>query len=491
MANINIGTVTQTTGAGTSVTQNVNVGDTVTFTCDTGAGNSSSASLSNQTNCSTNPTSSVLDGATAVITPTNSPGSTYSVAIASGAGKPIVLYTANISGLISSGTPTAPTDISFSPATTASATTNVTCTASGGSGGTLEVSQNNSTWVANGSSFAKTRGTNYTFYARRNDGGTTSSTYSEAYTVPYLSPDRWIADPPDTATSSVTDRPITIAGGSTGTQYFVTNNTNSQVYSSTLISGVAGTWSNPAQTVGSTLTYYIYCLRTVATGGNGQRTFQANQTFTHEYTTGNSPPSASASASVSSIAPSGGTVTLTGSATDSDGTVSSVQWIQTGGTAVTISPSSASGASISSTFSAPSAPTTLTFILRATDNDSATGDSPTVQVNVTSGADYGFETFNSSGKKVISFSSTVNRFVTSGSTTVSVTSSAGTFTKTISVAGFADDDSWTVLLIEKDNVPASYSVSYVKLSGSFRIEVAKESTSGSETLNFDYKVLRE
>jgi hypothetical protein len=488
MADIDIGTVTLIEG-GASYGTAVNVGDTVTFTCDTGSGGTQS-SLTAQTFCATNPTDTVLDGGVGVITPTNDPGSTYSVNLASGAGKPLVVYTATISGLINAAGPTAPTDISFSPAGTASSSTNVTCTASGGSGGTLEVSQNNSTWVANGSSFAKTRGTNYTFYARRNDGGTTSSSYSEGYTVPYLSPDTAITDPANSSASNATNVPITIAGGSSGTQYFVTNNTNSVVYSSALTSGVAGTWDNTPQGTGA-VTYYIYCLRTVATGGSGQRNFQANQDFTHTVTSGNQPPSASASASVSTIAPSGGTVTLTGSATDSDGSVSSVQWIQTSGTAVTISPASATGASISSTFSAPSAATLLTFLLRATDNDSATGDSPSVQVNVTSGGDYGFETFNSSGKKVISFASTVNRFVTSGTTTVTVTTAAGTFSKTVTISGFANDDTWTVLLAEGSNVPPTNSVSYVKLSGSFRIDVEKDAGGTAEDLDFKYTVLRE
>lgn len=63
-------------------------------------------------------------------------------------------------------------------------------------------------------------------------------------------------------------------------------------------------------------------------------------------------------------------VTLTGSGTDSDGTISSYSWTQTSGASVTL----ASASSASTTFTTPdiSADETLTFELTVTDNDGAT-----------------------------------------------------------------------------------------------------------------------
>lgn len=73
------------------------------------------------------------------------------------------------------------------------------------------------------------------------------------------------------------------------------------------------------------------------------------------------------------------TVTLTGTASDTDGTIASRSWTQTGGTpAVTLS-----GTGVSRTFEAPAtvAGTTLTFAFAATDDDGATiTDTVTVTV---------------------------------------------------------------------------------------------------------------
>ena len=73
-------------------------------------------------------------------------------------------------------------------------------------------------------------------------------------------------------------------------------------------------------------------------------------------------------------------VTLTGSATDVDGTIASYSWTQTAGSAVTL----ASAESASATFTAPDISETeqLTFQLTVTDNDGATAsDSVNVTVN--------------------------------------------------------------------------------------------------------------
>ncbi len=74
----------------------------------------------------------------------------------------------------------------------------------------------------------------------------------------------------------------------------------------------------------------------------------------------------------------GASVTLHGSASsDSDGTIASYAWIQTGGTAVTLS----NAASANPTFTAPNNLETLTFKLTVTDNEGATAvDTTTVNV---------------------------------------------------------------------------------------------------------------
>ncbi|MEK7415108.1 MAG: PKD domain-containing protein, partial [Planctomycetota bacterium] len=75
----------------------------------------------------------------------------------------------------------------------------------------------------------------------------------------------------------------------------------------------------------------------------------------------------------------GATVSLSGSGSDSDGTIASYAWTQTAGSAVTLS----GAASATATFTAPqvSADTVLTFKLTVTDNSGATGEA-TVNVTV-------------------------------------------------------------------------------------------------------------
>lgn len=69
------------------------------------------------------------------------------------------------------------------------------------------------------------------------------------------------------------------------------------------------------------------------------------------------------------------TVTLTGTATDADGTIASTAWTQTGGPAVTLS-----GTGLTRTFTAPLALTdqTLTFKFSATDNSGVTSEDTVV-----------------------------------------------------------------------------------------------------------------
>jgi hypothetical protein len=82
---------------------------------------------------------------------------------------------------------TAPTNLTFVNDGDASATEDVTVTASGGYGGTLEVSNNGSTWYANGTKFDQSRNTSVTYYARRK-ATHSSGNYTEAHSVGYLAP---------------------------------------------------------------------------------------------------------------------------------------------------------------------------------------------------------------------------------------------------------------------------------------------------------------
>lgn len=81
----------------------------------------------------------------------------------------------------------------------------------------------------------------------------------------------------------------------------------------------------------------------------------------------NADPTVSAGADQHVVA--GATVSLTGTATDSDGTIASTNWRQTGGDAVELS----DAATLTTTFTAPAvtANTTLTFTLDATDDGGA------------------------------------------------------------------------------------------------------------------------
>ncbi len=93
--------------------------------------------------------------------------------------------------------------------------------------------------------------------------------------------------------------------------------------------------------------------------------------------TGNVPPSADAGSDQSDIEPFS-TVTLSGSASDTDGTIASAAWTQTAGTPVTLS----NPTGLTTTFEAPGTINgeTLTFQLSATDDQ---GDTSTDTVHVT------------------------------------------------------------------------------------------------------------
>ena len=183
---------------------------------------------------------------------------------------------------------TDPTDIAFGTNNTGSATVSITCTASGGAEGTLEVSEDNSTFVANGSSFTFTRGTAKTIYARRLDGSAASGSYSEATTIGYLSADSSItAIGNQTLLNSATSHSITIANGGSTTVYEVRTGS----YGGTLVGSRTGNGSITVSDVPadeSSKTYYVRCRLPVANGGsNGAtniQTYSVSATDTQSYT---------------------------------------------------------------------------------------------------------------------------------------------------------------------------------------------------------------
>jgi hypothetical protein len=128
---------------------------------------------------------------------------------------------------------------------------------------------------------------------------------------------------------------------------------------------------------------------TVTTGATGAVSFSATTTGAngagviflanlHQGVASNAAPTANAGTDQVDVEPYT-TVTLTGSGTDSDGTIASYAWTQTGGTTVTLS-----GTGTTRTFTAPAlmAGDTLTFTLVVTDNLGATSTADTVTVTV-------------------------------------------------------------------------------------------------------------
>ena len=183
---------------------------------------------------------------------------------------------------------TAPTDISFSTATTASATTNVTVTASGGTNGTMQVSSNGSTWVANGTAFSRTRGTSQTWYART-VGTTTSGNYTESYTVPYLTDfDNNITIGSYTSTISSSDTSnvsVPYTNGGTNDQYRIRSNntvggswldTQNGASNTFIVEYVSTSYTGTElPSNGQTFTYFIEGRRRADTGGDPNGTWNS------------------------------------------------------------------------------------------------------------------------------------------------------------------------------------------------------------------------
>lgn len=115
---------------------------------------------------------------------------------------------------------------------------------------------------------------------------------------------------------------------------------------------------------------------TVTVADNGTPLLSASETFTLTVANVNAPPTANAGPDKN--ANGGSAVSLPGSGSDLDGTISSYAWTQVSGTAVALS--GATTATASFTAPAVTSTTNLTFHLKVTDNLGATG---TDQVVVT------------------------------------------------------------------------------------------------------------
>lgn len=178
-------------------------------------------------------------------------------------------------------TPTAPTNIVFSADPgDESATVSITATASGGLTGTLQVSEDDSTWVANGSSFTFTRGSAKTIYARRINGSTPSTSYSESNTIGYLSPDLAVAATSSVIAYDATSATTTISGGQADENYAVRLNNGSTNIETRLGNGdISFTTDLPAQ--GVSTTYEIFAQLPTNIGGSGSY-IATNDTFTVE-----------------------------------------------------------------------------------------------------------------------------------------------------------------------------------------------------------------
>ncbi len=154
---------------------------------------------------------------------------------------------------------------------------------------------------------------------------------------------------------------------------------------------------------------------TVTVTDNGTPVLSASQSFTLTVINVNAPPSANAGPDKTAI---GGTlVTLSGSGSDSDGTISSYRWQQLSGPTLTLTGSSSANAS----FTAPAVTitTTLTLQLTVTDNSGA------------SGSDQVIITVQPSGKPDLSLSAIGAPLAAAAGSTIAIT-------HTVTNSGIAD-----------------------------------------------------
>jgi len=390
--------------------------------------------------------------------------------------------------------PTVPSGISIpNDTTTTSNTVDITCTASGGTGGTLRISEDNSTYDADEvADFTFTRGTPKTLYAKRFGTFVDSPLFTRAaFTLGYIPPATGITATPTTPTASSADMTVAISNGDATTIYYVYNSAKTTLLGFRTGNGNI-TFSDVGLVDGTTGTYAVQAKRPEGSGGDDALT-DTTVTFQIAYdsNTANTPPSVSVSAD--STTPAISTqVTLTATASDTDGTISSISWTQVGGPTTTPSPTSNTNSNtLSSTITTPSSPTTLRYKATATDNDGDSADSAILVIEVGGGAGYGFEVSNSSENKTLIVSSSVPRLVTAGNTpTISLGTVPSTTNTDVTVTGMTNDGTWEVLIYTPYfNFNVSHEVSI--LSGKFRIITTAESNAGvNQSLTMYYYVLR-
>jgi hypothetical protein len=162
----------------------------------------------------------------------------------------------------------APTNLTFANDGDASATEDVAVTASGGYGGTLEVSNDGSTWHANGTKFDQSRNTSVTYYARRK-ATYSSSNYDEDHSVGYLAPLAYSYTVSGSNPLNYSDSGfnVTISGADANHTYRVLHD-GANAGTRTTDGNIAVQFSE-LPSPGAQKTYTVQAVRTTDTGGSG------------------------------------------------------------------------------------------------------------------------------------------------------------------------------------------------------------------------------
>lgn len=198
--------------------------------------------------------------------------------------------------------PGAPTNISFTPTTTASNNITVAVTASGGTGtiDSTSVRQGNSgSYSANGTSFAAVRGSSQQYQAINSNDGGDSVAYSENYAPPYLATDTTI-NAVGNVTLNYTDTSFsrTISPAESNQVYQLrTGSATGDLRADSAIGSGAITCTEglpaPGDPPGSPVTYYVTTWRTTGSGGGGETNFEdTGRTFTVSRSAGDDTPNA-------------------------------------------------------------------------------------------------------------------------------------------------------------------------------------------------------
>ena len=480
--------VSLTSGGGTT-TQNVSIGDTISVTC-----NVSHAGINVQTittNCSVSPTSD--SSFPYNFTVSNFTSSTYSIEFYyfdSNTNE----YSHTISGSVSSSSYTAPviSSVTNDNASAANVTATVTLS-SNGSGGTLQYAQTTtnsvpSTGWQSGNTFSHPRGTTRYYWASQatNTSGAYSSSVSHA--VGYIAPDTDVSATSHTITSTASSAGTTLSNATSGETYAVRLNNGSTNLATRTGNGVL-TWSTSLPTAGNTTTYEIFALRPTSLGGDGAydatndtftitRESASSQTF--QVAVNNINEGATGTFTVTSTNFGNGTlywdVSPSGDFGTSSGTVTMTSNYGTGALSPTADSTTEGDESAVLSIYTDSARTNLV----ASDNFLIIDTSTTPAGS----SNFGVQVLNASGNKIVDITDTFERFVQTG--TVSVTAGS---TTDVTVTGMTNTDTWTVLVTPQSttNFGAIYGVSVTKSTNKFTVA---NTQSGTGTTAYNYWVLR-